>query len=94
MSNTEQNDMQEQSGKKLILTTATWCGPCYGLKKRLEKDGFYSKIEIRDADKEQPFFREHNIKSVPTLLIIDSDANTEYVQGVEDIYKAIAKNVA
>ena len=94
MSNTEQNYIPEQSNKRLILTTATWCGPCYGLKKRLEKDGFYSKIEIKDMDKEQPFFREHNIKSVPTLLIIDNNTNTEYVQGVDDIYKAIAKSVA
>jgi len=93
MSNTEQNDVTGQP-KRLILATATWCGPCYGLKKRLEKDDFYSKLEIKDADKDHTFFKEHDIKSVPRLLVFDAENNVESVQGVDEIYKFISANAA
>lgn len=84
----EKNKKKKMS-KKLILASATWCGPCHGLKKRLQDNNLYDKVEIKDADKDHEFFKEHSIKSVPILVIIDSEKNVESVQGVDDIYKAI-----
>lgn len=84
----------EQTGKKLILASADWCGPCYGLKKRIERENLSSKVEIKDMGADVSFFEKHNIKSVPTLVITDGENNVEFVQGVEDIFKAISKGGA
>ncbi len=93
MSNIENKDVTEQSNKRLILASAAWCGPCFGLKKRLEESNLYNKIEIKDADKDRAFFKDHNIKAIPVLLIFDEENNAEFIQGVADIYKAISAHV-
>jgi predicted thioredoxin/glutaredoxin len=83
---------KEQSSKKMVLVSASWCGPCHGLKKRLEESGLNNKIEIKEADKDSAFFKEHNIKSVPRLLIMEGDAVVEIIQGADDIFKAISSS--
>jgi len=83
---------KKQSSKKLVLVSASWCGPCHGLKKRLEESGLDKKIEIKEADKDSTFFKEYNIKSVPRLLIMEGDTVIEIIQGADDIYKAVSKN--
>ena len=75
---------------KLILASATWCGPCHGLKKRLKDNNLYDKVEVKDADKDRDFFKEHNIKAVPRLIVIKDTGEIEQIQGADDIYKSIS----
>lgn len=84
------NNKKKKMNRKLILASATWCGPCHGLKKRLQDNNLYDKVEIKDADKDQDFFKNHGIKSVPRLVIMDGDNEVESIQGIDDIYKAIS----
>jgi len=75
--------------KKLVLASATWCGPCQGLKSRLQSENLLDRVEFKDADVDIAFFKEHNIKSVPRLLIMDGDVVDEFVLGIEEIYSRI-----
>ena len=88
-----ESNKKKKMSKKLILASASWCGPCHGLKKRLQDNNLYDKVEIKDADKDRDFFKDHNIKTVPKLIIIDDTDEVESIQGVDDIYKAISDHL-
>jgi len=80
------------TSKKLVLASATWCGPCQGLKKRLEAENILDRVELKDADIDTMFFKDNNVKSVPRLFIIENDKVVEFIQGVEEIYKRIKES--
>jgi thiol-disulfide isomerase/thioredoxin len=44
--------------KKLILATATWCGPCVMMKSKLDKEKILDKVEIIDADEDVEDFNQ------------------------------------
>jgi len=70
--------------KKTLLTSPT-CGPCQVLKNKLALHpnlNYDTKDFSIDADKE--FFHQHNIRSVPRLVIEDGQSVT-IIQGSEDI---------
>jgi predicted thioredoxin/glutaredoxin len=78
--------------KKLILASATWCGPCQVVKSRLKSENLTDKVEIKDADVDIVFFREKNVKSVPRLLVMEEEKVVDIIQGAEDIIKYIKEN--
>ena len=47
--------------KKLVIASATWCGPCQVVKSRLKSENLTDKVEIKDADVDIAFFREYNV---------------------------------
>jgi hypothetical protein len=51
------------------------------------------KVEVKDftISEDVEFFRKHNIKLVPRLVVEDGD-NVEIIQGMDDIIKAIKEN--
>lgn len=75
---------------KLFLASATWCGPCHGLKKRLKDNSLYDKVEVKDFEKDHEFFKEYNIKAVPRLVVIKETGEVEFIQGADEIYKTIS----
>lgn len=77
--------------KKIFLLTSATCGPCYTIKSKIKADNL--KVEVLDFTNPSniDFFRKHNIKSVPRLLVEDGD-NVEIVQGMDEIIKAIKEN--
>jgi predicted thioredoxin/glutaredoxin len=77
---------------KLILASASWCGPCQVVKARLQSENLSDRIEVKDADTDISFFKDHGIKSVPRLLVIDGKTVVETVQGTEDIIKRIKQD--
>jgi predicted thioredoxin/glutaredoxin len=77
---------------KLILASASWCGPCQVVKARLQSENLMDRVEIKDADIDGAFFKDHGIKSVPRLLVIDGETVVETVQGSEDIIKRIKQD--
>ncbi len=77
--------------KKITLCTSATCGPCYTIKAKIKIDNL--NVEIKDFTDPLniDFFRQHNIKSVPRLVVEDGD-NVEIIQGMDDIIKAIKQN--
>jgi len=74
--------------QQFVLATASFCGPCKMLKDRIETAGLSNKVEFKNMEDNMDFFRSHNIKSVPQLLIMNGGV-VEVVKNVEDIFTAI-----
>jgi predicted thioredoxin/glutaredoxin len=77
---------------KLILASASWCGPCQVVKAQLKADNLTDKVEVKDADVDIAFFKENNIKSVPRLLVMEEEKVVDIIQGTEDIIKRIKQD--
>ncbi len=76
---------------KLTLLTNNNCGPCFMLKNKIEAKKL--KVEAKcfsDPDNIE-FFRKHEIKSVPRLVVEDGD-NVEVIQGMDDIIAKISQH--
>jgi glutaredoxin len=74
---------------KMKLVTAEWCGPCSMLKNMLDVKGL--EVEMVDVDESPEFIKEHDIKSVPTLVLEDS-RGVSIVKGTDDIISIIKEN--
>jgi len=76
---------------KLTLLTNSTCGPCFMLKNKIEAKKM--KVETKcfsDPDNIE-FFRKHEIKSVPRLVVEDGD-KVEIIQGMDDIIAKISQH--
>ena len=74
---------------KLLLLTANFCGPCQLLKSKLEKENLLDKVEVINMEDNQELFKKYNVKSVPRLIVENSDILFEVIQGAEDIIARI-----
>ena len=60
---------------KILKISAAWCGPCRQLKKELEGwDGDVPILEF-DADENEKLCNDFNIRSIPTIIILDENDN-------------------
>jgi thioredoxin 1 len=57
--------------KNLVVFSAHWCGPCQQLKKKLQDVDLGIPVSTIDIDADPTATVEYNIRSVPTLLLID-----------------------
>jgi len=61
---------------KLIVFSATWCGPCKMVKpiiNQIEQENPEIKIERYDIDENQDKATMFDITSVPTVLVVDDE---------------------
>lgn len=58
---------------KVLRFTASWCSPCKMLAKVLEDVETDKEIQVLDIDEEQELAKLFNIRSVPTLVMIDEE---------------------
>jgi thioredoxin 1 len=90
----ELNEVISTEGKKLIVFSAEWCGPCRVLKPNLEKvqESLTESIEIIKADisKNEDSTKFFGIKNIPTCVLIENGKEISRFHGVkspEDIKK-------
>ena len=74
-----------KKNKKLLLLTASFCGPCQLLKSKLQEEGLLDKIESVNMEDNLEIFKKYDVKSVPRLIVETSDTLFEVVQGSENI---------
>lgn len=72
---------------RVVLATSKTCGPCHVLKSKLKKENL--TVETLEFEDNIDFFKEHQIKAVPKLLIFEGDELTDTIQGIEDIFSKI-----
>lgn len=60
---------------KVLKFEATWCGPCKMLSKVITnaQDKITLPIEVIDIDEQADTATLYNVRSVPTLIVIDDD---------------------
>ena len=57
---------------KLLVFSATWCGPCKAFKPtllQLDQD----RLSYIDIDELPEIREDYNVKSVPTIVLVDED---------------------
>lgn len=75
---------------KLILATAKFCGPCQILKRKLKDENL--EVETVEMEENTEVFREYNIRSVPTLVVLQDNEVAEKIQGMSDIIAKIKEH--
>lgn len=70
---------------KILKFSASWCGPCRVFAntfKKVSEMEKYKDIEFKSIDIEEDegelYVEKYNIKSVPTILLLDEDDNIIY----------------
>jgi hypothetical protein len=72
---------------KLVLASATFCGPCQMLKSKITAENL--TVEIKNMEDDIEFFRQHNIKVVPRLIVFKGDELIDMVSGSDQILQRI-----
>ena len=61
---------------KLIYVSATWCGPCRQFGPIMDKVAVTGiPVQKMDADKDQQSIAKYGVRSVPTVIKVDSNGN-------------------
>ena len=68
--------------KKILRFTASWCQPCKMLAKNLETANIELPIEVIDIDEYQEKAIEYQVRSVPTLVMVENDTEVKRNVGV------------
>ena len=68
--------------KKILRFTASWCQPCKMLAKNLETANIEIPIEVIDIDEDQEKAIEYQVRSVPTLVMVENDTEVKRNVGV------------
>jgi len=59
---------------KILKFHATWCQPCKALSKTIEEAGDLGiEIESIDVDQESELAQRYNVRSVPTMVLLDDE---------------------
>jgi thioredoxin 1 len=68
---------------KLLKFYATWCGPCKSLSMVMENmtTAMPMPVEDIDIDANNDIARKYNVRSVPTMVVVD-DTGTEIKRAV------------
>lgn len=64
---------------KILRFTASWCNPCQALAKNLEAANLGIPIEVVDIDVHEDVALEYQIRSVPTLVLINEGKESRLV---------------
>lgn len=63
---------------KLLKFSASWCGPCKVQAQKLKEHPVVVEIEEIDVDSDNELNSKFNIRSVPTMILVDDEGNELY----------------
>ena len=69
--------------KKVLRFTASWCQPCKMLAKTLEGITIDYPIEVIDIDENRELAIQYGVRGVPTLVMLENDAEVKRIVGVQ-----------
>lgn len=70
---------------RILKFSASWCGPCQGLKMALEGVDLGLPVDDVDIDEDRDSALEYGIRSVPTMILIRNDAEVKRMSGVKSV---------
>ena len=76
-------DRKENMSKKVLKFSASWCQPCKMLSKTIEGMTMETPIEEIDIDEQEELAIQYQIRSVPTLVMLDDDKEVKRVTGMQ-----------
>lgn len=71
--------------KKILRFTASWCSPCKVMAKNLEIANLDIPIEVVDIDLMSVIATEYNIKSIPTLVMLEHGREIKRLTGTQPV---------
>jgi thioredoxin 1 len=60
---------------KILYFSAAWCGPCRTLAPIMESISDKIEYEKIDVDQNQDLSVKYNVRSIPTLVLVDDAGN-------------------
>lgn len=69
------------SDRRVLKFSASWCNPCKALSETLKNINTEIPIYELDVDSHQEHAREFNIRSVPTLVMMDGNTEIKRLRG-------------
>jgi thioredoxin 1 len=69
--------------KRILRFTASWCQPCKSMAMMLEEINADVPVEVIDIDVHSELAMEYGIRSVPTLVMKDSNIEVKRMTGVK-----------
>ena len=72
---------------KVLKFSAVWCGPCKTLEpkfKEISEKPEFKGVEFQyiNIDENQDLSRKHNIRSIPTVIILKDDVEVDRIVGM------------
>lgn len=71
--------------KQLIFFSANWCAACQTMKQPVEQISKQTGISVNkiDTDYDVSYTSEYNVKSVPTLILLENGKETKRLVGTQ-----------
>lgn len=79
-----------RTGTRALFFTAGWCGACrkmYPTIKKLQREGY--DIQVVDYDLDKSLVRKHSVRSLPTLIVFNSQGEVKRWLGVVKAVKIL-----
>lgn len=71
--------------KKILRFTASWCSPCKVLAKNLELAKTEVPIEVVDIDIFPEVAEDYQVRSIPTLVMLENSHELKRLIGVKPV---------
>jgi glutaredoxin len=76
------------TGKKVVIFSATWCGSCKKAKKYFRRNGIpFTEYDIERGNKAKQLYKQLDATGVPVILVGNKRMNGFTEAGFERIYK-------
>jgi thioredoxin-like negative regulator of GroEL len=69
--------------KQVLYFSAPWCGPCRAFKPVMESLQTEMSVTFIDVDSSPQTAQQHNVRSVPTVLILENGVEKRRLVGAK-----------